>query len=101
MTADELIGTWVIDNLSEFGGYSSAVIIELLSGGTGAQSNDKAPVSVTWQVDENQLLISNSAESINYDIAIWLVKNVRYQFAASPKLKQMIAHDSCSFNGER
>ena len=90
VTADELIGTWVIDNLSEFGGYSSAVSIELLSGGTGTLTdNDKTPVSVTWQVDENQLLISNSAESINYDIAIWLVKNVQvgYQFAASLEAK--------------
>lgn len=90
VTADELIGNWVIDNLSEFGGYSSAVSVELLSGGTGTLiDNDNAPVSVTWQVDGNRLLISNSTETISYDIAIWLVKNVQvgYQFAASLEAK--------------
>ncbi len=90
VSTDDLIGNWVFDNLSDFGGYSSAVSIELLSGGTGTLiDNDNDPVSITWQIDGNQLLIANSDESISYDLAIWLVKNVQvgYQFTASLEAK--------------
>ena len=86
VTAEELVGTWVVDGGSDFYGFSNAVSFDLAAGGTGTlRDNDKDPVSVTWELAGNRLLITSTAETVNFDYEIWLIKNVQvgYQFAAS------------------
>lgn len=90
ITADELVGTWLIDGSSEFYGFSSAVAFDLLAGGAGKLTdNDKEPVDITWLVDGNRLVITSSDESVPFDYEIWLIKDLQvgYQFTASLNAK--------------
>jgi len=90
ITADKLIGTWVVDGASEFQGLRSAVSFDLLAGGAGTlRDNDKAPVSITWQIIDNRLVITNTNEEAVFDYEFWLIKDVQvgYQFVSSLNAK--------------
>ncbi|WP_143474497.1 Ig-like domain-containing protein [Pseudoalteromonas sp. PAB 2.2] len=86
VAAADLVGSWYVDNTSDFYGYSSAVNFNLVEGGTGTLiNNSNAPVEITWSVSDNQLMISSTDESLTFDYSFWFIKsmNVGYQFAAS------------------
>ncbi|MFY8326704.1 PKD domain-containing protein [Pseudoalteromonas sp. ZZD1] len=86
----QLHGTWYVDRISRFDGFSEAVALNLQSGGTGTLvDNDKAPVAITWTIVGNQLQVTSEAEELSFNYAFWLVKDVvaGYQFVASLNAK--------------
>lgn len=90
VTADELIGTWVVDSVSEFQGLRNAVSFDLLADGVGTlRDNDKEPASVTWQIIDNRLVITNTNDEAMFDYEFWFIKDVQigYQFISSLNAK--------------
>ncbi|OUS71799.1 hypothetical protein B5G52_10390 [Pseudoalteromonas sp. A601] len=90
VTTDELIGTWVVDGVNDLQGGWNAIAFDLEAAGVGTlKDNDKDPVSITWQVIDNRLVVTNTDEQATLDYEFWLIKDLQvgYQFASSLNAK--------------